>query len=106
MTQAQTMFVVDAAKRHAVGGRNTAMSLSSEDRLATKRSLPGSSGCGTNPEQLLGAARSACFERVARTKRIPALEMAIEPDLHATDEAYFIGLNVNLPTSSAALRRT
>ena len=47
--------VLYTAKAHTTGGR-TGMSRSSDGRLEVRLSRPGSSGTGTNPEQLFAAA--------------------------------------------------
>jgi osmotically inducible protein OsmC len=92
------------AKTHTTGGRAGA-SRSDDGRLDVKLSIPGTSGTGTNPEQLFAAGWSACFEGAmalaARKMKItlPA-ETAIdaEVDLCNTDGAYFLRarLNINL----------
>ena len=46
---------------HTTGGRDGA-SRSSDGRLDIQHSVPGTSGTGTNPEQLFAAGWSACFE--------------------------------------------
>jgi Ohr subfamily peroxiredoxin len=48
------------AKIHTTGGRDGA-SRSSDGHLEVKLSTPGTSGAGTNPEQLFAAGWSACF---------------------------------------------
>jgi lipoyl-dependent peroxiredoxin len=53
--------VLYTAKVHTTGGR-AGTSRSSDGRLEIKLSRPGSSGDGTNPEQLFAAGWSACFE--------------------------------------------
>ncbi|MCU1235958.1 MAG: organic hydroperoxide resistance protein [Candidatus Solibacter sp.] len=93
------------AKTHTTGGRAGA-SRSDDGRLDVKLSIPGTSGTGTNPEQLFAAGWSACFEGAmglaARKMKItlPA-ETAIdaEVDLCNTGGGYFLQarLNVNLP---------
>ena len=52
--------VLYTAKTHTTGGRDGA-SRSSDGRLDVKLSSPGTSGTGTNPEQLFAAGWSACF---------------------------------------------
>ena len=52
--------VLYTGKTRTTGGRN-GESHSSDGRLDIKLSPPGSSGRGTNPEQLLAAGWSACF---------------------------------------------
>jgi Ohr subfamily peroxiredoxin len=97
--------VLFTAKVHTTGGREGA-SRSSDGRLDIKLSSPGSTGGGTNPEQLFAAGWSACFEGAmglaARKMKValPA-DTAIdaEVDLCLTDGAYFLQarLNVRVP---------
>lgn len=97
--------VLYTAKTHTTGGRDGA-SQSSDDRLNVKLSSPGTSGTGTNPEQLFAAGWSACFlgaMGVAAAKRkvtLPA-DRAIdaEVDLGTNDGGYLLRarLNVSLP---------
>ena len=101
----QTDKVLYTGKTHTTGGRDGA-SRSSDGRLDVKLSSPGTSGAGTNPEQLFAAGWSACFEGAiglaARKMKVavPA-DAAIdaEVDLCLVDGAYFLQarLNVNLP---------
>jgi osmotically inducible protein OsmC len=97
--------VLYTGKTHTTGGRDGA-SRSSDGNLEIKLSSPGTSGAGTNPEQLFAAGWSACFigamGLAARKMKIalPA-ETAVdaEVDLVNGDGAYFLQarLNVNLP---------
>jgi Ohr subfamily peroxiredoxin len=97
--------VLYTAKTHTTGGRE-GTSLSSDDRLNIKLSSPGSTGSGTNPEQLFAAGWSACFEGAmglaARKMKValPA-ETAVdaEVDLCLGDDGYSLQarLNVSLP---------
>ncbi|MDB5339907.1 MAG: organic hydroperoxide resistance protein [Planctomycetaceae bacterium] len=97
--------VLYTAKTHTTGGRDGA-ARSSDGRLEVKLSSPGTSGIGTNPEQLFAAGWSACFLSaiglVAGQMKValPA-DRAIdtEVDLGTTDGAYLLRarLNVNLP---------
>jgi Ohr subfamily peroxiredoxin len=98
--------VVYTAKTHTTGGRENGVSRSSDGRLDVRLSTPGSARIGTNPEQLLAAGWSACFESAiglaARNRKItlPA-DVAIdaEVDLNLADGGYFLRarLNVSLP---------
>jgi lipoyl-dependent peroxiredoxin len=92
-------------RTHTTGGRDGA-SRSSDGRLDIKLSPPGSPGLGTNPEQLIAAGWSACFEGAmgiaARKMGIalpPDLAIDAEVDLNITDGDYFLRarLNVHLP---------
>jgi len=93
------------AKTHTTGGRAGA-SHSDDGRLDVKLSIPGTSGTGTNPEQLFAAGWSACFEGAmglaARKMKIalpPGTAIDAEVDLCSTDGSYFLQarLNVSLP---------
>ena len=105
-TTAQAGKVLYAAKIHTTGGREHGASRSSDGHLDVKLSAPGSGRVGTNPEQLLAAGWSACFESAialaARNRKIalpadPAIDA--EVDLHHGDAGYFLSarLNVSLP---------
>ncbi len=98
--------VIYTAKTHTTGGREHGAALSSDGHLDAKLSIPGSGRPGTNPEQLLAAGWSACFESAiglaARKMKValPA-DAAIdaEVDLNLGDGGYFLRarLNVSLP---------
>jgi lipoyl-dependent peroxiredoxin len=97
--------VLYTGKTHTTGGRDGS-ARSSDGRLDVKLSSPASSAGGTNPEQLFGAAWSACFigamTGVARTQNIALpkdTSVAAEVDIGTTDGAYFLQarLNVSLP---------
>ena len=98
--------VLYTAKTRTTGGRERGVSRSCDGRLDIKLSVPGAPGAGTNPEQLLAAGWSACFESAigdaARRRRItiPA-DVAIdaEVDLNTGDGGYFLRarLNVSIP---------
>jgi Ohr subfamily peroxiredoxin len=93
------------AKTHTTGGRDGA-SRTSDGRLDVKLSTPGTSGTGTNPEQLFAAGWSACFmsaiglAAVQKKIALPA-DRAIdaEVDLGTSDGGYLVRarLNVSLP---------
>ena len=97
--------VIYTAKARSTGGRDGA-SRSSDGRLEVKLSRPGSTGAGTNPEQLFAAGWSACFissmEVVARRKGItlPAdVAVDAEVDLGTAGGAFLLRgrLDVSLP---------
>ena len=88
------------------GGRERGVARSADGTLDIRLSTPGAGGSGTNPEQLLAAGWSACFEgaigRAARKRRIalPAdLAIDAEIDLNLGDSGYSLRarLNVSLP---------
>jgi osmotically inducible protein OsmC len=94
------------AKTHTTGGRDGGASRSSDGRLEVKLSSPGTSGTGTNPEQLFAAGWSACFvssiKLVADKQKIklpPDLAIDAEVDLGTTASGYGIAarLHVSLP---------
>src|SRR5438270_11123578 len=97
--------VLYTAKTHTTGGRDGA-SRTSDGRLDVKLANAGTSGVGTNPEQLFAAGWSACFMSAiglaASQKKIalPA-DRAVdaEVDLGTTDGGYLLRarLNVSLP---------
>ena len=102
---AQLDKVLYTAKAHTTGGRDGA-SKSDDGRLDVKLSSPGTSGAGTNPEQLFAAGYSACFigamKAVAGMQKItlPAdLAVDAEVDLGPVGKAYGVAarLNVSLP---------
>ena len=97
--------VLYTGKTHTTGGREGA-ARSSDGRLDIALSSPGSSGAGTNPEQLFAAGWSACFIGAlglaagARKIQLPAdTAVDAEVDLANTDGSYFLRarLNVSLP---------
>lgn len=92
------------AKVHTVGGREHGAAKSSDGSLEIKLSTPGSGRPGTNPEQLLAAGWSACFEGalgIAALKRRIRVEPVIdaEVDLNNGEDGYFLRarLNISLP---------
>ena len=97
--------VLYTGKTHTTGGRDGSAQ-SSDGRLDVKLSVPGSSGSGTNPEQLLAAGWSACFIgamkiAAAKMKIILPEDAAIdtEVDLGTTGNEYFLQarLTISLP---------
>jgi osmotically inducible protein OsmC len=102
---AQLDKVLYTAKAHTTGGRD-GESKTSDGRLDVKLSSPGTSGTGTNPEQLFAAGYSACFigamKAVAGMQKItlPAdLAIDAEVDLGPVGKAYGVAarLNISLP---------
>ena len=98
--------VLYTAKAHTTGGREGGASRTSDGRLDVKLSVPGTSGTGTNPEQLFATGWSACYlsaiKIVAARKKVklPAdLAIDIEVDLGTADGGYLLQarLNVSLP---------
>lgn len=94
--------VIYTGKTHTTGGRDGA-SHSSDGRLDVKLSSPGSTGQGTNPEQLFAAGWSACFEGamqfVARQKKItlpPETAIDAEVDLNSGDSGFFLRARLNI----------
>ncbi len=93
-------------KVHVTGGRTHGVARSSDGNLEIKLSTPGTNGAGTNPEQLLAAGWSACFEGAmqsvakAHKVRLPD-ETAIdaEVDLVYAEGEYTLQarLNVTIP---------
>ncbi|OHV18535.1 organic hydroperoxide resistance protein [Rhizobium sp. RMa-01] len=106
--------VIYTGTTNTIGGRDGA-SRSSDGRLDVKLSPPGSSGRGTNPEQLFAAGWSACFlgaigrAAAERQLRVPA-DAAIdaEIDLVSSDDGYVLQarLNAKLPGMEAVLAKS
>ena len=94
------------AKVHTAGGRDHGVARSSDGQLEVTFSPPGSGRAGTNPEQMLAAGWSACFEgalgiaalrRRIRFAEDPAIDAEI--DLNQGNDGYFLRarLNVSMP---------
>lgn len=101
----QTIEIVYTSRTHTTSGRD-GTARSDDGRLDIKLSRPGSSGAGTNPEQLFGAGWSACFlgaigrAALARKITIPSdATVDAEVDLVKSGHDFFLAarLNVNLP---------
>ena len=93
-------------KTPTIGDRDGGSARSSDGRLDVKLSIPGSTGRGTNPEQLFAAGWSACFigamKIAARKLKIqipPDVAVYAEVDLGLADNDYFLQarLKVSLP---------
>jgi osmotically inducible protein OsmC len=98
--------VLYTARAHTTGGRDGGSSRTDDGRLQVTLSQPGTSGTGTNPEQLFAVGWSACFlsavKLLAGKKRIAIpndIAIDAEVDLGLIDGAYHLAarLNVNLP---------
>jgi osmotically inducible protein OsmC len=98
--------VIYTARVHTVGGRENGAARSSDGRLDVKLALPDSPRVGTNPEQLLAAGWSACFESAigiaARNRKValPELTMDANVDLHLVDGEYVLSarFDISLPS--------
>ena len=104
MTQLEK--VLYTARAHTTGGRDGGTSRTDDGRLQIQLATPGTSGVGTNPEQLLAAGWSACFlsaiQLIARKKKIAlpsGVAIDAEVDLGLSDGSYGLAarLNVALP---------
>ena len=112
MTQLEK--VLYTGKTHTSGGRDGA-SRSSDGRLDIKLSSPGSSGGGTNPEQLFAAGWSACFIgamglAAGQLKVALPADLAVdtEVDLGTAGGGYVLQarLNVSLPGLDREIAQT
>jgi len=104
--QTEPAKLLFTGKTHTTGGRDGGSARSSDGRLDVKLSVPGSTGSGTNPEQLFAAGWSACFigamKIAARKLKIqipPDVAIDADVDLCSADDAYFLQarLKVSLP---------
>lgn len=101
-------------KTRTAGGRENGVARSSDGALDIRFSAPGSGRPGTNPEQMLAAGWSACFEgaiglAAMRQKITQPVEPTIdaEVDLNHGADGYFLRarLNVSLPGLDRAAAR-
>jgi Ohr subfamily peroxiredoxin len=108
MTQLEK--VLYTAKAHTTGGRDGS-ARTDDGRLDVKLSTPGTSGIGTNPEQLFAAGWSACFISAMKIEAgkmkitLPArLAIDAEVDLGTAGSAYGLAarLNISLPDMDRA----
>ena len=97
--------VLYTAHAHTTGGRDGA-SRTDDGRLDVKLSSPGTSGTGTNPEQLFAAGYSACF--IGALKAVGGMQKITIPQDVAVDAEVDLGpitggygiavrMTVNLP---------
>jgi len=101
-------------KVRTMGGRQNGVARSSDGRLDIRLTPPGVPGSGTNPEQLLAAGWSACFEG-AMGIAAKGMNVALpgnaaidaEVDLNLSDKGYFLRarLKVSLPGVDPAIAR-
>ena len=70
------------ARVRATGGREHGVARSSDGQLDVRLSTPGDAGSGTNPEQLLAAGWSACFESALDLGRAGAIDAAAARGRH------------------------
>ncbi len=105
-TTTQPAKLLYTGKTHTTGDRDGGSARSSDGRLDVKLSTPGSTGSGTNPEQLFAAGWSACFigamkiaGRKLKIQIPPDVAVDAEVDLYLADNAYFLQarLKVSLP---------
>jgi lipoyl-dependent peroxiredoxin len=105
-TTHQNEKLLYTAHTHTAGGREHGRAVSSDGQLDIQLSIPGSGRPGTNPEQLLAAGWSACFEgALARVARNHQVRLAVGPeidaeiDLNQADDGLFLRarLHVSLP---------
>jgi lipoyl-dependent peroxiredoxin len=94
--------VTYTAKVHTTGGR-VGSSRSDDGKLDVKLTRPGTSGAGTNPEQLFAAGWSACYqsamELVARRMKValPAdFAVDAEVDLGPNGAGYDVAVRLNV----------
>jgi len=105
-TITKTSKVLYTAQTHTTGGREHGAAKSSDGHLDIKLSPPGTTGIGTNPEQLFAAGWSACFEGAmgiaARKAHITlpdetAIDAEIDLCLDKTEFFLAARMNVSLP---------
>ena len=105
-TKVQSAKVLYTGRTHTTGGRKHGSSTSSDGFLNVKLTEPNTGGTGTNPEQLLGAAWSACYESAMDTaaRRLHVVlpeetTVDAEIDLCLVNGEYFLQarLNVTIP---------
>lgn len=101
--------VLYTARAHTTGGRDGA-SHTDDGRLDIKLSSPGTSGTGTNPEQLFAAGYSACFigamkAVAARTKTALPADLAIDAEVDLGPVASAFGIAVRMRISLPGMER-
>lgn len=101
--------VLYTAHAHTTGGRDGA-SRTDDGRLDVKLSSPGTSGTGTNPEQLFAAGYSACFigamkAVAARTKTALPADLAIDAEVDLGPIPNAFGIAVRMRISLPGMER-
>ena len=101
--------VLYTARAHTTGGRDGA-SRTDDGRLDVKLSSPGTSGTGTNPEQLFAAGYSACFigamkAVAARTKTALPADLAIDAEVDLGPIPNAFGIAVRMRISLPGMER-
>jgi osmotically inducible protein OsmC len=109
----QTEKVLYTAMTHTTGGRDGS-SQTSDGRLNVRLTTPGTTGEGTNPEQLFAAGWSACFLSaiglIAGQRKVSLASdrwVDAEVDLALKDGGYVLRtrLNVHLPDVPPSVAR-
>lgn len=93
--------ILYTAKTHTTGGRDGGVSRSDDGNLKVTLSRPGSSGTGTNPEQLFAAGFSACF--LSALKLVAGKKKIVLPNGTAIEAEVDLGLAHGLHNLSARL---
>ena len=93
--------VLYTAHAHTTGGRDGA-SRTDDGRLDVKLSSPGTSGTGTNPEQLFAAGYSACF--IGALKAVGGMQKIAIPQDVAVDAEVDLGQIPNAYGVAARLK--
>jgi lipoyl-dependent peroxiredoxin len=114
-TNTEAGKVLYTARTHTAGRRENGTSRSCDGRLDVQLSVPGSARIGTNPEQLLAAGWSACFESAIRhaagERKIalpgdPAIDAEVDLRLGEGGYALSARFNVRLPGVERSLARS
>ena len=96
--------VLYTARAHTTGGRDGGASRTDDGRLQVTLSQPGTSGTGTNPEQLFAAGWSACF--LSGIKLVAARKKIALPNDLAIDAEVDLGLVLGVHHLAARLNIT
>ena len=84
--------VLYTANAHTTGGRD-GNSKTDDGRLSVNLSSPGTSGTGTNPEQLFAAGYSACF--IGAIKAVAGMKKIAVPEGTSVDAGVDLGKIAN-----------